>query len=176
MITIRNPNEAHSRTVVASTQLEIGQAVKLIQGLAKGDPPQVAAIVEADLTDPTVMIGIVNYVVDDDQALDMILDPVNSALTLNTGDDAAHVIPAGKTCQFWYGNPVIGFHKSAVDPAFAAGTAGDFDAVREPAAICIDSTTSKIGLYAAGQADRDAVAGFVYQHEGAELTVLFTAF
>lgn len=173
MITIRNPNEARARTVVADTALEVGQFVRMIQGAAKGDPVKVRAAVAADLTDVTAVLGIVDFVPDNDLAVDFILNPVNRALSQNTGDDNTYVIPAGSLCVMWHDKPIVGFHSLAVDASLQGAA---FTNAREGAAVAMKEGTSKVALYASGDLTVDVVQGIIYQHEGAELTVMFTAF
>lgn len=170
MITIRNLDSCHSRTVIAAAQLEIGQFVKLVQAAVKGDPCRVQAVVEADLTDPTAVIGVVSFIrMDDENATDYIVDPITSTLTRNTGTDNTYIIPAGELCSFWYGKPVIGFHQEDVDAGFTISGA------REGQAVAIDTTTAKLGDYDSAQADRDVVVGIIYECDGPEITVLLTA-
>lgn len=172
MITIRNPNEARARTVVAGEDLEVGMFVKLVQGAAKGDPPKVMKVAEADIADAEVMVGIVDFIPDDDLAVDYNID-TNQNLTVNTGSDNTFKVPSGSLCVFWYGQPIVGFAKSAVDPTYQAS----FDAAREADVLAIDSDTAKLAAYDASAVDttRDEVVGVLYQHEGAEITVLLKA-
>lgn len=172
MITIRNPNEARSRTVIANAALEVGQFVKLIENTTAGDPPKVAAVAEADVTDVEVIKGLVFYIPDDDLAVDYILDPTDSSFTKNTGDDNTYVIPSGALCNFWYFEPIVGFSADTVD----AGV-GDFANITAGTLVAIETATSKLGLFDATGVDtsRDVVVGYVYTNDGAELTVVLSA-
>jgi hypothetical protein len=172
MVTIRNPNEARARTVFAGEALENGMFVKVVPGDAAGDPPKVVRITtKAELQDAGLVKGVVTFIPDNDLAVDFIINPVNYALTLNVGADSAHKIPAGSACVVWMDRPIFGFHPSAVAPALVTG----FAAVREGDRMAVDITTGKLTILNSGDVTRDVYVGTVYQHEGAEITVMLQA-
>lgn len=168
LVTIRNPESAANRTVVADEALKNGMIVKLVQGAAKGDPCSVAKITSAsDLTDASIVKGIVTFIPDNDLTVDFILDPTNEGLSLNTGADNSTDIPEGALCVFWYNKPVVGIHSAMVDTSLVYATAreGDVVAVEESNALlaALDSGVGSTSSHA---------VGVIYQHEGAELTIL----
>jgi hypothetical protein len=145
--------------------------VKLVQGDNLGDPPKVIKPLLADYTSGEVALGIVYFVADDDLAVDFILDPTDSSLTLNTGSDAAHLIADGDPCTFWYDGVVAGYHSDLLDASLDVTTA------REAQAVAFDVANAKLGDYDSGATnERDTLFGYVYMNEGVELTVMFTAF
>lgn len=168
-VTIRNPKQAHARTVIASEAMEVGMAVTLIQGTAKGEPCQVRKATAADLADATLVKGIVTYVPDNDLAVGFIIDPTDEGLTKNTESDNTYEIPAAAHCVFWYNKPVVGFHQNAVDAALTVSS------TREGTKLAFDGDSSKLTAYASGQTDgRQIYLGTALQNEdGVELTVLF---
>lgn len=176
MVTIRNPNEARARTVVAGEALENGMFVKLVQGAVKGDPPKVMKITsKAEMNDATLIKGVVMYIPDNDLTTDFVmtnLDPQYPANVLNTGADSAHKIPLGANCVLWMDKPIFGFHKLALD----AGAAAGFDSIREGDKVAVHVDSAKLTLHDGADVKRDVYVGTVYQHEGAEITVLLQAF
>lgn len=173
MITVRNPTDASALTVIASEAMEVGMLVAVIQGTAKGEPVQVRKAVEADIEDATVLKGIVDFIPDDDLAVDFLIDPTaagtSSFLATNTESDNTRTIPAESACVLWYNKPIIGFHSSAVDAAL------DFSVVREPAKLAFDPASSKLTNYdPAGTLGTQIFFGTLYRHEGPEITVVFT--
>jgi hypothetical protein len=168
LVQVRNPSMAHNRTVFAKVALKNGMVVKLVAGTAKGEPCQVDKITKADLADPSVVKGFVTYIPDDDLAVDFILNPTNSSLSINAGIDNTLDIPAGAACVFWYNKPVIGLHPSAMDASI------DMATIREGDKVAVNAANGKIGLLVdtATDANRDEYFGTVYEHEGAELTIL----
>lgn len=169
LVTIRNPEMAHNRTVIAKVALKNGMVVKLVQGTAKGEPCQVDKIIAADLSDASIVKGIVTFVKDDDLTIDFILTPSSEALTLNTESDNSQDIAAGTPCLFWYNKPLVGYHSSVVDASLVFSTA------REGDKIAVKETTSIVGKYASGDTTLDVAVGTIYEHEGAEVTILFQA-
>jgi hypothetical protein len=171
LVTIRNPEMAHNRTVVAKVALKNGMVAKLVQGTAKGEPCQVDKFASADLSDASIVKGIVTFVPDNDLTVDFILNPANEALTLNTGaDDNSTDIAAGSLCVFWYNKPLVGYHSSMVDASLVFSTA------REGDKIAVKETTAIVGAYNSGDTSLDVAVGTIYEHEGAEVTILFQAF
>jgi hypothetical protein len=165
MVTIRNANMCDARTVVATAGLKAGMVVKLTQGTAKGEPCQVALCSTADLADVTLVKGIVTYIQDNDLAVNFILNPANEVLTVNTGSDEVLSIPTGALCVFWYNSPVLGAHSSALDASINMAT------IREGAKVAATGVTGLIALYT-GAGATASYLGTVYQHEGAELTII----
>lgn len=171
MITIRNPNEARARTVVASEALEVGMIVRVIQGTAKGEPWQVRKAVVADLDDLGVKIGVVDFIPDSDLTIDYIIDPVTKALSLNTGDDNSYKIPSGSLCVIWTEKPIVGYLK----PALSAEGQSEFATAREADLVTLVDASSKPGFYdAAGGTEDTSVIGMIYQHDGPEISIEFT--
>jgi hypothetical protein len=170
LVQIRNPEMAHNRAAIAKVALKNGMVVKLVQGTAKGEPCQVDKVVSADLSDASIVKGIVTWVPDNDLTVDFILTPANETLTLSTDTDNNTDIAAGTPVLFWYNKPVVGLHSSMVDASI------NFATVREGDKIAVKETTSVIGLYNSGDTTLDVAVGVVYQHEGAELTILLSAF
>ena len=167
LVTIRNPDMAHNRTVVAGEALKNGLIVKMVQGTAKGEPCQVVKASEADIADSTIVKGIVTFVPDNDLTVDFILDPTDESLTLNTDSDNSTDIASGTLCVFWYNKPLVGYHSTMVDASL------DFSTAREGDVIASKSTTSKPGLYDSGDTTLDTAVGMIYEHEGAEVTILY---
>lgn len=170
MFFIRNPNQARSLTVVAGEELLNGALVKLVQGEAIGEPPKVVLADEADFDDDEVIKGVVQYVPDNDLAVDQIINPGTQALTLNTGADNTVVIPEGAQCAFWYDKPICGYHEALVDSSL------DVSTVREPALVTFDSgNDNKLALFDTGGTPdpaRDVVFGYVYRNDYPEITVV----
>jgi hypothetical protein len=172
MITIRNPTECQSLTVIADAQLVVGQLVKLIQAAASGDPCEVASPQVADYKDATLEKGIVYFVKDDDEAVDYIVDPNDGSLTVNTGADGTRVIPAGAACSFWFDKPIIAY--TAADFTADAG-ATIAVTTREGAKIAFNTSDHLLDTYDAADVDgSDVYQGVVYRNDGAELTVYFS--
>lgn len=165
MVTIRNANMCDGRTVVAGAGLKSGMVVKLIQGTAKGEPCQVGVASTADLADATLVKGILTYVPDNDLAVEFILTPSSQALALNTGSDDVLTIPTGALCVFWTNSPVVGLHTTALDASVNMTT------IREGAKMAAVGATGFIALYT-GATTTASYLGTVYQHEGAELTII----
>jgi hypothetical protein len=170
LVTIRNPEMAHNRTVIADEALKNGMVVKLVQG-DKGDPCHVAKITAAaDLTDSTIVKGIVTFVADNDLTVDFILDPTNEALSLNTDSDNSTDIAEGALCVFWYNKPLVGYH--SLSPA--VDTTLDFSTAREADVVAVEESNSKVAALDTGMSSTSSHAvGMIYEHEGAELTILF---
>lgn len=172
MITVRNTDDARSLTVRAGEALEVGMLVKLAQGAAAGAPPAVVKALQADLADPTVMVGVVDFIVDDSEAVDYLIHSSDeTVMDLNSGADATFKIPANAQCNVWWNQPEVGFdiHSTAI---------ADLSTVREPAAVTVDALTSKITLVtfdATTGAPNEEVLGLVYRNEGPEITVILTA-
>ncbi len=171
LVTISNPEMAHNRTVIANADIPIGSICKLMQAANVGDPCKVAVANEAALEDATIMKGIVTYVADNDLSVDFIINPANEALTVNTESDKTTVIPSGSLCLFWYNKPVVRVHQSVVHSTI------DFDTVREGAKIGVEQTNGKLALYVApgGGVTADHFIGTLYEHEGAEITIILSA-
>ncbi len=168
MITIRNPKKADARTVRADVALKNGMFVKMTTGEAIGDVPNVVKATAADQADPTILVGIVSFIADNDLTVPYILTPQTRALTVNTGDDNATDIPEGSLCVFWYNRPIVGFQQAAVHSGF------DITAVREASAVAIHDATSTLADYDSGTAAVDVAVGVVYMNDGEELTVILT--
>jgi hypothetical protein len=162
MIVIRNPNESRSRTVIASEALETGMIVTAIRGTAKGEPLQVRKATAADLADVNLKKGIVDFIPDSDEAIDMIIDPLTKQLTVNTGIDSTALIPAGSQCVQWTEKPVVGYSRFSVDPSIVTA----WNTIREPDLISVGADARP----ATGGAD---VVGRVEQHDGFEISVEF---
>ena len=172
MITIRNPKECQSLTVIADAALVVGQLVKLVQAAAIGDPCEVASPDVADYKDATVEKGIVYFVPDDDEAVDFIVDPNDGSLTVNTGSDNVTVIPAGAHCTFWFGRPIVGYTANGFTTEAGAIIALT---TREGTKIAFNTTDHLIDTYdAADTDDTDVYQGIVYRNDGAELTIYFS--
>lgn len=173
MITIRNPKECQSLTVVAGEDLVVGQLVKLVQATASGDPCEVVAPVAADYKDSTVELGIVYFVPDNDEAVDFTVDPSDNTLTVNAGSDNVTDIADGSHCTFWFDKPIIGY----TDNGFTtdAGTTIALT-TREGTKIAFNTADHLIDVYDSADADgSDTYMGVVYSNDGAELTILFSA-
>lgn len=168
MITVRNPEDAHARTVFAGEDLEVGMVVKLVQGTNRGDPCSVVKPDAADLKDPNILLGIVDYHVDDDLAVDFQRNVQTQALTRNEDGDNTYEIPKDSPCVIWYNCPVIGFHRSTVDASLAAL----FDTVREGTLVDF-AASAKLAVFDADPEEGNVAKGVLYEHEGAELTVIF---
>jgi len=160
-------------TVVAGAALKVGQLVKLVQGTATGEPPQVTAATTGDYKDDTIVKGIVYFVPDDDEAVDWIIDPNDSSLTVNTGADNTTDIASGSLCTFWFDKPIVGF---TVDSLSADASATIAITAREGVKIAFNTNDHLIDVYNAASTDVvDTYRGTVYRNEGAEVTVLFDA-
>lgn len=173
MITIRNPKECQSVTVLAGEDLVVGQLVKLVQAAASGDPCAVVSPLVADYKDATVELGIVYFVPDNDEAVDFIVDPNDNSLVVNIGGDNVTEIPSGSHCTFWFDKPIVAY----TDNGFT-GEAGATIALttREGTKIAFNTTDHLIDTYdAADTDDTDVYMGTVYANDGAELTILFSA-
>lgn len=168
MVTIRNANMCDARTVVATAGLKTGMVVKLVAGTAKGEPCQVSVPSVADLADATLVKGVLTYVPDNDLAVEFILNPANEVLTLNTGVDEVLNIPTGALCVFWMNSPVVGLHSAIMDASIVMAT------IREGAKVACTAGSGLIGLYT-GAGNFATYLGTVYQHEGAELTIICNA-
>jgi hypothetical protein len=168
MITIRNPRDARAVTVIAAVDLRVGEVALLVQGDSAGEPPKVRKASAAELADATLIKGVVDFIVDNDEAVDFTRDPASvGSLALNTGDDNTVIIPAGSACVIWHGHPIIGFHSSAVDASL------DFATAREGLRVAFSSVSSRLVAYnGAGDDGADVYMGTVYQNEGPELTVM----
>lgn len=169
MITIRNPKQCQSLTVVAGAALKVGQLVKLVQGTASGEPPQVTTPAAADYKDADVFLGVVYYVPDDDEAVDFVIDTNDSSLTVNTDADNTTDIASGEECTFWFDKPIIGFTEDSLS-ADASATIAITD--REGAAVCFNTNDALLDLAGATLDVNDVTQGMIYRNEGAELTVL----
>lgn len=171
MITIRNPMECQSRTVIAGEALSVGMCVYLAAPANDGDPCKVMKATATQTGDATVEKGIVFYVQDNDLAVDYILNPATNARTLNTGNDATTVIPSGALCTFWYDKPVVGYTEDSVDSSM------DFASVGAGTKVAFLGSTSKLAEYLVGQSSGiEDYMGIIYEHDGAEITVMFTQF
>ena len=173
MITIRNPKECQSLTVIADSALVVGQLVKLVQAAASGDPCEVADIsVAADYKDATLELGIVYFVPDDDEAVDFVIDPNDGSLTVNTDPDNVTDIAAGEHCTFWFDKPIVAY----TDNGFTAdGGATIALTTREGAKIAFNTTDNLLDIHDAADTDvSDVYMGIVYRNDGAELTVYFS--
>lgn len=173
MITIRNPKQCQSLTVVASETLVVGQLVKLVQATASGDPCEVAAPIAADYKDATIELGIVYFVPDNDEAVDFIVDSNDNSLTVNAGTDNVTAIAAGDHCTFWFDKPIIAY----TDAGFTADVGATIAlTTREGAKIAFNTADHLIDVYDAADTDgSDTYMGTVYANDGAELTILFSA-
>lgn len=169
MVFIRNPQDCRALTAVAGEAMEVGMLVKLVQGAAIGDVPNVVKAVEADYADANVIKGIVMKVQDNDLAVDFIMNPQAQSYTANTGSDGVLAIASGDLVTFWYHKPIVGYHKLAVDTSFQASIA----TVREMAFVSFDSDTAKLSAYNSGDTTEDVRFGFVYRNDNPEVTVLF---
>lgn len=167
MITVRNTDAARSLTVRADEPLEVGMFVKLVQGSASGAPPKVRKALKADLADAATMVGMVDFIQDNSEAVDYNFNEVGTALTLNTGADGTMAIPLNAQCNVWWNQPEIGF--DIYSTAFA-----DLSTIREPTAVTIDDATSKVALMTAVDPAVDPTLGFVYRNEGPEITLILT--
>ena len=172
MITIRNPMQCQSLTVVAGAALKVGQLVKLVQGTASGEPPQVTTPAAADYKDEEVRLGVVYYVPDDDEAVDFIIDPNDSSLTVNTDADNTTDIPSGAECTFWFDKPIIGFTADSLS-SDASATIAITD--REGASVCFNTNDGLLDLFGITADVNDTYMGAIYRNEGAELTVLLSS-
>lgn len=170
MMTVRNPTDAKSLTVRAGEDLQIGMLVKLAAPAAAGSPPKVLKATDADMADATVFKAVVDFIAPDSQAVDFLVDPATSELTVNAGSDAANKIPSGAQCTIWFGKPVLGFHSSAVDASL------DFSTITGTEKLAFLAASGKLAKYNSGAANTGAEVyqGFVYQNEGPELTVVLT--
>lgn len=171
MITIRNPKQCQSLTVVAGAALKVGQLVKLVQGTAAGEPPQVIAPIAADYKDETLQLGIVYFVPDDDEAVDFIVDPNDGSLTVNTGADGVTDIASGSLCTFWFDKPIVGV---TADGLSADASATIAITSREGVKVAFNTNDHLPDVYGATLDVNDTFMGTVYQNDGAELTILFS--
>ena len=172
MITIRNPKQCQSLTVIADAALKVGQLVKLIQAASSGDPCEVSSPLAADYKDATVEKGIVYFVPDDDEAVDFVVDPNDNSLTVNTDADNVTDIPAGAHCTFWFDKPIVAY----TEHGFTAD-AGSTLAVttREGTKMAFNTTDHLLDTYDGADLDvSDVYQGVLYRNDGAELTVYFS--
>lgn len=174
MITIRNAQTgARALTVRAGEDLILGQPVKVVKGSAVGAPPQVVKCTAADLKDATLFKGIVGFVVDNVDAVTWTYNLDTYDLALNEGPDNTFKIPKDSQCVIWYDMPQFGFHSAAVDDSL------DFATIREgETKVAFVAATGKLCLYddTAEDTGAETYMGFVYRHDGAEITVQFTEF
>jgi hypothetical protein len=170
MIHVRNPLKATAFSVFAGEELVPGMVVKFAQN-AQGLEPLVVRAVEADMDDDTVIKGVVNFVPDDSLAVDYILDPTQSSLTLNTGADGMNTIPLDAQCVIWVNRPVIGFDEHSVDVLL------DLDTAREGDKVAFNSATALLAPLVDTGTDpnRDVFVGTIYRNEGPEITVILHA-
>lgn len=166
MITVRNQSVALSvsaRTGAATT-LKAGMVVKFAQGAASGDQPTVVPVVAADLSDPKVVKGIVDYITPDSQDVDF--DVTTATLALSP---IAVVIPAGAQVNVWLGKLVIAYHESLLPAGFKAANA------RESDKVSFDADTGLPAAYNAAGADgTQTPVGMVYRVDGPEVTFIIT--
>lgn len=167
MIVIRNPNEARSRTVIASEALETGMVVVAIRGTAKGEPLQVRKATAADIGNANLKKGIVDYIPEyTDTVSDFIVNPVTKQLSVNTGEGSTAKIPAGAQCVQWTEKPVVGYSRFSVDTSIVNA----WNTIREPDLVTVGAnarpatSTGAVG---------EAVVGRVEQHDGFEISVEF---
>lgn len=174
MITIRNPKQCQSLTVIADSALVNGQLVKLVQAAASGDPCEVADItVVADYKDATLELGIVYFVPDDDEAVDFVVDPNDGSLTVNTDADNVTAIAAGDHCTFWFDKPIVAY----TDAGFTADAGSTLAlTTREGTKIAFNTSDNLLDTYDGADVNvSDVYMGTVYRNDGAELTVYFSA-
>lgn len=173
MITIRNPLLCQSITVIASATLVVGQLVKLIEGTAAGEPPQVAAASDADYKDATIRKGVLYFVPDNDEAVDFVVDPNDNSLTVNTDADNTYAIAEGDHCTFWFDSPIIAYHSSSFTSASGTTIAVT---TREGAKVAFNTEDDLLDIYDSGDSDgSDTYQGTVIANDGAELTVLLSS-
>lgn len=173
MITIRNPKECQSLTVIADAALVVGQLVKLVQAASSGDPCEVASPLVADYTDATIELGIVYFVPDDDEAADYIVDPNDGSLTVNTDPDNVTAIAAGDHCTFWFDKPIVAYTSNGFTADVASVLALT---TREGTKIAFNTSDHLIDTHDAADTNvSDTYVGTVYRNDGAELTILFSA-
>jgi hypothetical protein len=163
LVQIQNPTKAESRSVITSVAMKNGMVVKLVQGTAVGEIPQVALCSDADLADVSVLKGVITYIADDNLKVD--------TLVPNTGSDNTMDIPPGVEATFWYNSPMVYLHQVALDTTVVMGT------IREGAKLAVNAVTGKIApLVATGvDANRDQYVGVVYHHDGVALSVILNA-
>jgi len=164
MITARNvmlslPLSART----ATADLKTGMVVKFVQSAASGDQPLVAKATAADLVDPTVLKGVVDFIQPDSQYVEFSLDTTTLTIT-----PLAESIPQGAQVNVWTVKPVIAYHASKLDASLSPAT------IREGAVVAIDGDTSLPALYSAGATDgRQKAVGTVYRVDGPEVTIFF---
>jgi hypothetical protein len=163
MITVRNADNAHSIAARAGAAgLRPGMVVKFAQGAASGDQPTVVKAVAADMSDATVLKGIVDFVQHDSQFVDFTVNQVTQVLT--AVDDT---IANGEQVNVWMGKIVIAYHDADLPTLLKSAT------VRESAKVAFDADTSFPAEYLTGQTDgRQVATGMVYRVDGPEVTLL----
>ncbi len=173
MITIRNPKQCQSLTVIAQQVLIVGQLVKLIQSTGPlGDPCMVDDPETADYKDATLELGIVYFVPDDDEAVDFVVDSNDNSLTVNVDPDNVTAIAAGDHCTFWFDKPIVAYHPSGFTTD--AGTVLVVT-TREGTPMAFNTSDHLLDTFDVADTDvSDVYMGTLYRNDGNELTVLFS--
>jgi hypothetical protein len=171
MITIRNADTTLSLSArTATADLIAGMIVAFVQSTASGDQPKVRKATIAEISDPTVVKGIVDFIVDDSLAVDFDISLIDQSLspTVNI-HNANMVIPLNAQVNVWLGKVVIAYHSSNLPAALKSGT------VREGMKLSFAGGTNLPALYASGGVDGSQTpVGMVYRVDGPEVTMLIT--
>lgn len=178
MIELRNPNEIRSRTRKAAEAMEVGCIVRQVAPAKAGETLEVRKVTQADLDavnggDKKVILGMVNYIPDNNLAVSYKIDPVTQRLTLNGDEDGKMKIPAGAFVEFWRLQPVVGVRKEDVGPELVAAWAS----AKEGDVITVRTDTAKLEKFdAAAATPADTVVGYVERVDGFALTINITLF
>ena len=165
MITVRNADMALSLSARASTaDLQPGMIVVFVVSAASGDQPKVRKATNLEIADVTIPKGIVDFIVDDSEAVDFTINTVTQALT-----EVSNVIPINSQVNVWMGKLVIAYTAANLSATLAPAT------VREATKVAFDADTAFPREYLAGQTDGGQIPmGIVYRVDGPEVTLLIT--
>lgn len=173
MFTVRNSDHALSLSArTATADLKAGMIVAFVQNTSTvaGEQPLVRKATLAEITDPTIQKGLVDFIVEDSLAVDFDISLVDQTLSPTTNaHNATPVIPLGSQVNVWMGKLVVSYH-SADLPAALLPTA-----VREGARVAFNNTTNLPAIYNSGGADGSQTpVGIVYRIDGPEVSMLVT--
>lgn len=164
MLTVTNSLVAQSVTAIAPADLKVAQFAKIVAPATAGDQPKLAKIVEADLTDPSALIGIVGWTSLDSEAADFVVG-IDGSLSLYDGEKGTVKIPAGAPCVLYFGKPTVRIHKDLLDEsiAFATLVGGEN--------VAINAANSLLGAHDEDTDARSVIAGKVLRIDGPEVLV-----